>query len=338
MSRRALVAVGVLTLALSAITAPVHAAVTAAAAAQAADNPWLERRVMNMAHSGGEREAPTNTMYAFKRAVALGSEMIELDVQSTKDDQLVVLHNATVDDTTNGTGKIRDLTLTEVRALDAAYRFVPGRGTVPDLPAGSYPLRGVRTGETAPPAGYRAEDFGIATLGEVFAQFPGIPINIEIKGAGDLDVGSFQHNARLLAAFLDTTGRTDVLVTSFNDLAVSTFHDLQPDIAIAPGMVGITTYFFTGIRPIAGTVALQIPVKVSGIRIATPEFIARAHNHGYAVHIWFSGSAPEDAATYNELIDACADALMPALPTLLEQILDDRGIVRPGQPGTDPCP
>lgn len=291
-----------------------------------------------MAHSGGELEAPTNTMYAFERAVALGSEMIELDVQSTKDNELVVLHDATVDRTTDGTGRVRDLTLAQVRALDAAYQFVPGSGATPGQPPASYPLRGVRTGQTAPPAGHTADDFAVPTLREVFARFPDVPINIEIKGTSELDVLSFVRNARLLAAFLDETGRTDdVIVTSFNDLAVSTFHTLQPDVGLAPGMVGLTTYFATGVRPIAGTVALQIPVTIPGIRVATPEFIARAHRDGYAVHVWFSGTAPEDAATYNEIVDACADALMPALPTLLEQILDDRGIVRPGKPGADPC-
>jgi glycerophosphoryl diester phosphodiesterase len=55
------------------------------------------------------------------------------------------------------------------------------------------------------------------------------------------------------------------------------------------------------------------------------------------VHIWFSGSAPDDETTYNLMIDRCADGLMPAYPTLLERILDERGIVRPGQPGIDPC-
>ena len=51
-------------------------------------NPWLDMRVMNMAHSGGEDEAPMNTLYAFKRAKALGADMLELDVQSTQDGRL----------------------------------------------------------------------------------------------------------------------------------------------------------------------------------------------------------------------------------------------------------
>ena len=77
--------------------------------------------------------------------------------------------------------------------------------------------------------------------------------------------------------------------------------------------------------------ALQVPVEYSGIRVLTPEFVARAHADGYAVHVWFSGSAPDDATTYNAMIDACVDGLMPARPTLLERILDRRDIA-PGQP------
>lgn len=308
-----------------------------AAPAAAAENPWLQARVMNMAHSGGENEAPSNTLYAFKRAVNLGADMIELDVQSTKDDQLVVIHNATVDQTTNGTGKVRDLTFDQVHALDAAYNFIPGRHAVPGEPPESYPLRGIRTGERKPPAGYQRSDFAVPKLSAVLRAFPDVPVNIEIKGTSDVDVPSFLHNARLLARLLKKTGRTDFIVTSFNDLAVATFHQAAPDIPLAPGMGGIAAYFLAGVPPIDGTVALQVPVTFQGIEVATPEFVRRAHADGYAVHVWFSGSAPDDAATYNRIVDSCADGLMPAYPALLEKILDERGIERPGQPGVDPC-
>jgi glycerophosphoryl diester phosphodiesterase len=309
---------------------PTHAA--------ADSNPWLQQRFLNIAHAGGENEAPANTMYAFKRAVALGADMIELDVHSTADDKLVVIHNATVDETTNGSGLVRDLTFDQVRALDAAYNFVPGRSAVPGLPPQSYPLRGIRThDQKPPPVGYAAADFAIPTLREVLKTFPDVPINIEIKGTSDTDVESFLHNATLLAKLLNKTGRTDIIVTSFNDLAVATFHALAPQLPLAPGLNGLSAYFLAGVRPIAGTVALQIPVRFNGIPVATPEFIARAHADGYAVHVWFSGTAAEDETTYNTLIDACADGLMVAWPMTLEQILDQRNIARPGTPGIDPC-
>jgi glycerophosphoryl diester phosphodiesterase len=72
--------------------------------------------------------------------------------------------------------------------------------------------------------------------------------------------------------------------------------------------------------------------------VTTPGFIARAHSDGYAVHVWFSGTASEDEATYRSLIDACADGLMSSTPTVLESVLDQRGVARPGTPGATPCP
>ncbi|GAA4565605.1 glycerophosphodiester phosphodiesterase [Micromonospora coerulea] len=301
-------------------------------------NPWLDTRFLHIAHQGGESEAPSNTMYAYRRAVVGGADMLELDVHSTADDVLVAIHDATADRTTNGTGSIRDMTYREVRRLDAAYNFVPGRNALPGLPPESYPLRGIRTHDRTPPRGYQANDFSIPSLHQVLTTFRDVPISIEIKGTNDADTESFLHNARLLATLLKQTHRTqNMIVTSFNDLSVAEFHRLAPEVALAPGMAGLTNYFLAGVPPIDGTVALQVPVQFQGIPVATPAFIARAHADGYAVHVWFSGTAPEDEPTYNALIDACADGLMSSWPTLLERILNERGIARPGSPGIDPC-
>jgi len=107
--------------------------VTPAEAGQRRDS-WLDKRFLHIAHQGGESEAPSNTIYAFRRAVRLGADVLEFDVHSTKDGILVANHDATVDRTTNGTGLISEKTYRELRALDAAYNFVPGRNAVPGLP------------------------------------------------------------------------------------------------------------------------------------------------------------------------------------------------------------
>src|SRR3569833_3481100 len=231
-----------------------------ASASSGSDNPWLARRVMNIAHAGGESEAPADTLYAFIRAVTLVANMIELDVQSTSDDRLVVMHNSSLDQTTNGTGLVRDITYRQVHALDAAYNFVPGRSAVPGLPASSYPLRGVRTHEQPPPSDYQTSDFAIPSLNKVLATFPQVPINIEIKGTSDTDVESFLHIAELLAKTLNRIHRSDIIVTSFNDEAISKFHELAPSIGLAPGQQALISYFSSGTQPIDGAVALQLPV------------------------------------------------------------------------------
>lgn len=324
---------------LTALTLPLAlVAAGAPATAKAVDeNPWLAQRVLNMAHSGGETEAPTNTMYAFKRAVKLGSDMIELDVQSTKDKKLVVLHNSTLDETTNGSGKVVTQKWRAVKKLDAAYWFVPNKGTTDKAKPSAYKLRGARDGDRRI-KGYKPDDFRIPLLSEVFAKFPTVPINIEIKGTSDEDAASFLRTGRLLAAMLNDVGRTDVIVTSFNDAALADFHAKAPQIGLAPGREALTAYFLAGTLPPAGTVALQVPVTFGGIQVMSKEFVAKAHADGYAVHVWFSGSAPDNATTYNAMIDMCADGLMPAKPTLFERILDDRDIERPGEPGVHPCP
>ncbi len=72
-----------------------------------------------IAHRGGTVETPENTLAAFENAIALGVDWLEFDVQRTRDGVLVVIHDETVDRTTNGTGAVRDLDLAEIRALDA---------------------------------------------------------------------------------------------------------------------------------------------------------------------------------------------------------------------------
>src|SRR5688572_33278632 len=90
-----------------------------AAPAGVAKTDWTKLRVLNIAHQGGEDEAPSNTMYAYERAMRLGADMLEVDIHTTADGELVVLHDATVNRTTNGTGRVYDMTLAEVQALDA---------------------------------------------------------------------------------------------------------------------------------------------------------------------------------------------------------------------------
>src|SRR5688572_8203510 len=102
------------------IVAALLALLAVPAAAQAA-NPWLGTGVLNMAHQGGEIEAPSDTLYAFKTAVAKGVDVLELDVHLAGDGQIVVLHDGTVDRTTNSTGSVEDMTVAQIKALDAAH-------------------------------------------------------------------------------------------------------------------------------------------------------------------------------------------------------------------------
>ncbi len=84
---------------------------------ETSQKPWT------IAHRGASGYAPENTLAAFDKAVAMKAEFIELDVQMSKDGHLVVIHDPTVDRTTNGRGKVKDLTLAEIKKLDAGSWF-----------------------------------------------------------------------------------------------------------------------------------------------------------------------------------------------------------------------
>jgi len=85
---------------------------------------WLmPDRPLVIAHRGHSIDVPENTLEAYRRAIELGTGMIECDVNRTRDDQLVMIHDWTLDRTTSGSGPVRDLTLAEIRSLDAGGWF-----------------------------------------------------------------------------------------------------------------------------------------------------------------------------------------------------------------------
>src|SRR3712207_656831 len=256
----------------------------------------------------------------------MGADMLEVDIHTSSDEKLVVLHDATVDRTTNGTGRVYDKTLREIQALDAGYNLVPGEGTEAGRPPASYPFRGVRTHKKPPPPGFRPRDCRIPTLGEVMNAYPGVPINIEIKGAADEDVDSFLRNAEILANFLNKLGRTrGIIVASFNDAALTRFHQLAPDIDLAPAVAGVAAYKFFDVAPPEGTRAFQVPVSFGGITVVDEAFIDRAHSDGYAVHVW----TINDPAEMRQLLGWGADGIMTAEPMRLEQVLCATDAPRP---------
>ncbi|MFA6449333.1 MAG: glycerophosphodiester phosphodiesterase family protein [bacterium] len=98
-----------------------------AVSAQAADifTPREGRRVLVVAHRGANKFAPANTIPATEKAIEMKLDFVEIDVRTTKDGRLVIMHNSTVDGTTDGKGAVRDLTLEEIKKLDAGVRVSP---------------------------------------------------------------------------------------------------------------------------------------------------------------------------------------------------------------------
>ena len=250
------------------------------------DNPWIEKTPLDIAHQGGEDEFPSNTMYAFKRSLQVGADMLELDVGVTKDGQVVVMHDTTVDRTTNGHGTVASFTLKQLRKLDAAYWFSGGDNAYRhDRARSAYRLRGVATGKRKPPKGFTAADFRVPTLKEVLRAFPHTPINVEIKGRTKAEaLEEYLTNADALARTLKPTKRRDLIVVSFKQEAVDRFHQLVPALPVAPGIGGAANWLLGGKSPGDGVVAFQLPItyELNGqtLQITTKDNVARAAPRG----------------------------------------------------------
>jgi glycerophosphoryl diester phosphodiesterase len=302
------------------------AALLTPASAAAAGNPWLAKRVLNIAHQGGEDEFPSNTLYAFKRSVKAGADMLELDVGITKDGKVVVSHDTTLDRTTNGTGTIESRTLKQVRELDGAYWFSRGDDAYRhDRARSAYALRGIATGKRKPPKGYTRADFRVPTLRDVMQAFPHTPINIEIKGRTKAEAeAEYLQNAEVLAKLLARTARRDLIVVSFKQKAVDRFHALAPAIPTAPGVDGSAAFLLGGGSPGDGVVAFQLPITYAigdeTLNVTTADNVAKAHSAGYAWHTWLSDDG-ESPATWKQLIDWCVDGVMTARPVAFEKVL-----------------
>ena len=303
------------------------------AQAGASDTDWTALRALNIAHQGGEDEAPSNTRYALDRAMRLGADMLELDIHTSSDGQLMVIHDGTVDRTTNGSGSVYEMTAAEIQALDAGHNLVPGEGTESDRPASDYPFRGVRLGEKEPPRGWRPRDFRIPTLDEVMSAYPGVPTNIEIKGASDEDVASYLRNAEALAAHLNALGREEgIVVASFNDAALQRFHQLAPGIDLAPATGAVAAYKAAGVPPPEGSEVFQVPIEFGGVTVTDEAFVDQVHSDGYAIHVWTINDEP----TMRQLLGWNVDGIMTAEPARLEKVLCRRGELRPDRPRSFP--
>jgi glycerophosphoryl diester phosphodiesterase len=314
-------------------------------------NVWIdERRVANIAHAGGIHEAPQNTLYALGTAQDRGADVLEMDLQLTADGHIVVIHDSTVDRTTDGTGCVVDHTLEELRELDAAHTHVDGEGPRDGRPDEEYRYRGIATGEQAPPAGFAPEDLRIPTLAEVFERHGGTLMNVEMKHPERETRGGVTYDcptvaaengiagadiAAELARLIDEHDVADtVLVASFIDAIMAEFVAIAPHVDTTFPLfqgAGFFAAFLDGAPTApnpAGHVALQVPLTLNlgGVQLEiSEEFVAYAREQGIAVHVW----TINDPDQQRMLVDWGVDGIITDRVVQLDGILTEAGVPRP---------
>ena len=295
--RRALVLV--LVLALTACSATPDATPDAPAPVDAARGPCMPAdhvllcgAPLLIAHRGGGALRPEETLPAFATAAALGADVLELDVHSSADGEIVCMHDDDVDRTTNGTGPVHALTLAELRALDAGYDFTPDGGA-------SHPYRGM--GITVP------------TLAEVLAAHPSAWFSIEIKQTSPDIVDE-------VLTVVDASGSASrVVLVSFSDAVVAEIRARRPD--LATGMSLAETLAFANLRPgseatyVPPTLIAQIPQGS-----VTADVVTRAERFGVRLHAWTVNDRP----TMQALLDLGVHGIMTDDPALLADVLGGR--------------
>lgn len=226
-------------------------------------NPFVTDRVWVIAHQGGEGIWPSNTMYAFERAVKMGADMLDMDVNMTQDGVLVVIHDDSVDRTTDGQGKVKDLSLEQVQKLDAGW-YWPQESTESD------------------PHPFRGQGIRIPTLEEVFKAFPKTPMTIEIKQ----DEPSIAQPFCELLRKYDMTDK--VIIPSFIERAVIEFRAACPEVMTAMTESEVRNLIFLG--DLSGRApqarALQVPTTAGPIQVVTPGFVSFATGRGLVVQPW----------------------------------------------------
>ncbi|MGH2486690.1 MAG: glycerophosphodiester phosphodiesterase [Ktedonobacterales bacterium] len=251
------------------------------------------------AHRGGALLRPENTMLAFEHGASFGADALELDLQLTRDGELVVTHDFVVDRTTDGTGPVAGYTLDELRRLDAGYRFTTDGGA-------TFP--------------YRAQGLTIPTLRAVFERFPTLRVNMDLK---ESTPEREERLWRLLQA-MDAVER--VMIGSFEYAPMLRFRALTGG-RVATGATRREIGWFLAsyhtrrigrLRPAYD--ALQVPETQRAFRIVTPGMIAAAHRLDLDVHVW----TVDNSSDMRRLLMWDADGIMSDRPDLLAQVLAER--------------
>jgi glycerophosphoryl diester phosphodiesterase len=240
-------------------------------------------RPLNFAHQGASYEAPGNTLAAFLLAIELGADGIELDVHLSKDGEPVVIHDFTLERTTNGEGLVRDKTLAELKGLDAGIWFDPAF-----------------IGERIP------------TLQEVFdAVGDRLLLNIELKTNAVRDDGLVPAVVRLVE---ENHLLERVVVSSFNPLAVWWVKRLNPWIPVGLLYAQDAPLLLRGPW-------LQRFMRLKALHphftLVDSGYVRRARKRGCRVHVWTA----DDPGEMWQLMRMGVDLIITNRPDLLRQVL-----------------
>jgi len=252
---------------------------------------------LNIAHRGASGDYPENTLKAFSRAVEKGAHILELDIWLTEDFHPAVIHDRTVDRTTDGQGFVSSFTREEIQKLDAGYRFSTSEG--------DYPFRG--------------KGLKIPMLDEVLEQFPDTPVMIEIKRPG---IASAEIVARVIE---EADAENRVFVGTMNSHTIEQFRRIMPEVPTAASWKEIRRFFYAAHVGLAWLMNWQfeglfVPPQLNRFPILTAPFLAGARAGGYPIFLW----TINEPDRMERFLEAGVHGIITDFPGILSNILNER--------------
>lgn len=252
---------------------------------------------LHIAHRGGALLAPENTLAAFRMAVErYRTDMLELDVHLSRDGEVMVAHDDTLERCTDGEGLLSGLTLAQLQRLDAGYRFTPDGGR-------TFPFRG--------------QGVRIPTLREVLRAFPTPRLNVELKP----DVPGMEH--AFLQVLREEGALERVCMGSELDAVAERLAALAPEACHFYPRDALTAWVLAvraGETPPedARFTVLDMPLYFGEVRLVDAALLAAAAAHGKWINVW-TVDEPEEM---RRLLDEGIGGIMTDRPDLLRQVMD----------------
>jgi glycerophosphoryl diester phosphodiesterase len=245
-----------------------------------------------VAHRGGSKLRPENTLAAFDHAVSLGADAIELDVHLSRDREVVVIHDPTLDRTTDRSGPVQSLTAAELARADAGYRF-DGDGRHP----------------------YRGQGIGVPRLDEVLARYPDLPFIVEVKGE-DPAVG-----LRTLEVLRGAHAYERVIIGGFSHAVLSAIRGASAALATSASAVearaAMTRSYFALSPRRTGFRLFQMPFRLRGRQTLRRSFVRAARRAGFPVQAW----VVDEADDMRRLIDWGVTGIISDRPDIAVEIV-----------------
>ena len=248
-------------------------------------------RAQVFAHRGGGALRPENTLLAFDHGLALGADGIELDVRLSRDNVVVVHHDATLDRTTNGAGTVASFNADELEHLDAGYNF------------------------GGPAYAYRGKAGGIPRLETVLRRYPEVWLIVELK----LNDPELAH--RTIDLVREAGALDRVALGSFGTRVLHAARAYDPPILTGASReeTRLALYRSWVKWPVRHPKynAFQVPEVAGSTRVISPRFVRYAHDAGVAVQVW----TVNEAADMRRLLGWGVDGIISDRPDIAVEVV-----------------